>query len=148
MVYHYFGSKDEIFTELVKRALESRIQVVSYALQQPGSALDKINWLTRTILKSGGEDSTYYFLIVLQSFTSDAIPEEVKALIAALPPSIKDFDTLIREGQNEGLIIEGKPVLLGALYFSLIQGLVIAGVEGFGSMSDMDENLILRLLKK
>ena len=148
LVYHYFASKDEIFTDLVKRALESRSRVVSLALEQPGTALDKINWLTRMILHGGGEESPYYFLIVLQSFTSDAVPDEVKEMIGALPPSMNEFDTLIREGQRAGLVIDGDPALLGALYFSLIQGLVIASVEGFGLTPEFDENLILRLLKK
>jgi AcrR family transcriptional regulator len=64
LVYHYFKSKEEIFTTLVKRAIEGSSLVVQYAKQQSGSPLEKLRWMTRMILESIAGEGAYLFFIM------------------------------------------------------------------------------------
>ncbi len=124
LTYHYFESKDEIFTELVEDALKSAAMVIDYAIMQPGNSVAKLNWLTETILTHSGQSSSYNFLLMMQAFTMESIPPKAKELVERYEglPRIK-MEELVRKGQEEGFFIEGDPQQLAYLYLSTIQGL-------------------------
>ncbi|MEB3100358.1 TetR/AcrR family transcriptional regulator [Ferviditalea candida] len=132
LVYHYFKSKEEMFSEWVGRAVEGSRRVALYAGEQPGKAIDQLKWMTETILQSIRGEGAYLFLIMIQAMTSDAVPEDVKrlldseskasyALLATVP--------IIRRGQEEGTIIRENAEQLAVAYFSFIQGLAISRVQ-------------------
>src|SRR5690554_3275294 len=83
LIYHYFRSKDEIFTELVKMAYQVSLGIVVAASQLPGPAWERIKSMTEMIVSGAYRgDGPYYFLIILQAFTSETLPEEVKEMSA------------------------------------------------------------------
>jgi AcrR family transcriptional regulator len=124
LTYHYFESKDEIFNELVEQALKSAAQVIDYAIMQPGNSVAKLKWLTETILTHTGQSSSYYFLLMMQAFTMESIPQKAKELVEQYEglPRLRMAE-LVRLGQEEGLFVEGDPQQLAYLYLSTIQGL-------------------------
>jgi len=124
LTYHYFESKDEIFSELVEQALKSATMVIDYAMMQPGNSVTRLNWLTETILTHTGQSPSYNFLLMMQAFTMESIPNKAKELVEQYEglPRLKMAE-LVRSGQEEGLFVEGDPEQLAYLYLSTIQGL-------------------------
>lgn len=147
LVYHYFASKDEIFTALVDRALEGAVWVARVATEQPGTPWEQLRWLTAAIIE-GSRQAPEYFLIMLQAFTSEAVPAAVKQLVADQGPRIYEYMVpLIQAGQAAGQVVPGDPTKLAVAYYSLMQGLCLGQVEGQGSYPDPDVDMVLRLLK-
>jgi AcrR family transcriptional regulator len=148
LVYHYFSSKDEMFTVLVERALESSTQITALAAAHPGTPWGKLEWLTNMILSHSTEVSSYYHLIVLQAFTSDAIPETARKLVEARSPvAARHLIPVLEEGQKEGQIVQGDPEQLALLYFCLIQGIVLARIQGAKADQIPSTSMILRALQ-
>jgi hypothetical protein len=146
---HNSKSKDEIFTFLAEQAMEMSGSLAVYAYQIPGSPWDKIKWMTETIASglSKEGDHSYYFLIMLQAFTSEAVPEKVKELTAKPPKTMEYMVKMIIEGQKAGQVIQDNPESLAVAYWSLVQGLSLTMVEGGKGYPYPDANIILRLLK-
>lgn len=149
LIYHYFRSKDEIFTELVKMAYQVSLGMVVAASQLPGPAWERIKSMTEMIVSGAYRgDGPYYFLIILQAFTSETLPEEVKEMSAENSYRYMEIlAPLLEEAARAGEIASGDPMQLAAAYFSLIQGLAIMQVQGGGSLPPPDPEIVLRLIR-
>jgi AcrR family transcriptional regulator len=148
LVYHYFTSKDEIFTTLVEIALDGSVKVVEDAAQQNLSPLEQLKWLTETILTELAEDGAYSFLIMVQVFTSDAVPDQVKAMVScASPTAVEKLIPIIMAGQQAGQIVQEDPVKLAVLYFAMIQGIAMQQVQSKQVVSLLNADLLLKLFK-
>jgi AcrR family transcriptional regulator len=148
LIYHYYSSKDEIFTTLVRRALEGSKKVVNEATLQDLSPLNQLRWLTETILKGISMDGAYLFIIMVQAFTSDAVPEQVKDIIHCNSQiTFEGIIPIITAGQKAGQIVNDDPAKLGAAYFALIQGISIQQIQKTADLVPPDADLILRLFK-
>ena len=76
LIYHYFRSKDEIFTELVKIAYQVSLGTVVAAAELPGTAWEKLKAMTEMIVSGATGGRALLFLIILQAFTSEAVPRK------------------------------------------------------------------------
>lgn len=132
LVYHYFESKEHMFITLVKKATESSIEVINEANLYKGTPLQKLKWMTETILRSiASGDGIYLYLIMIQASTSDAVPEEVRDFLMgniANSPVLATVPIII-EGQKNGEIIKEDPVKLAVTYYAFIQGLAINKIQ-------------------
>jgi AcrR family transcriptional regulator len=148
LVYHYFKSKEEIFTTLVTKASQGSAHVIQYAKQQEGSPLARLRWMTRMILQSISGEGAYLFLIMTQAFTSDVVPEEVKRMTdnEQATSMLKTTIPLIIEGQRAGDMVQGDPEQLAVCYYSLIQGLAISKIQ-WPDCPMPDADMVLRILK-
>jgi AcrR family transcriptional regulator len=148
LVYHYFKSKEEIFTTLVKRAASGSTMVVEYAKQQQGSPLEQLRWMTQMILQSIAGEGAYLFLIMIQAFTSDAVPQEVRDMLddEFVLSSVNATIPLIVSGQSSGEIVQDDPEKLAICYYSLIQGLAISRIQRKDCPLP-DAEMILRIFK-
>ncbi len=149
LVYNYFVSKDEIFTELVKEALDYSLDIIASAVRMEGTAWERIQSITETIVNGAYQGiAPYYFLIIIQAFTSDAVPPEVKELSARQSLLYNEYMLpLIKEGIESGDIAPGDPLQLSVAYFALIQGLAILKIQGGESTPDPSPDVVLRLLR-
>lgn len=148
LVYHYFNSKDEIFITLVKKALEGSKLVVDLASQQKLSPLDQLHWLTKTILTGLSNDGAYFFLIIVQAFTSDAVPDQVKEMISSNSSStFEGILPIILAGQQAGQIVKEDPAKLASSYFAMIQGISMQHVQQVDELTASDTDLILKIFK-
>jgi len=147
LVYHYFNSKEEIFSLLVKEAMNRSIEVIQKANEYKGTPLEKLRWMTEQILNSFiDSEHTLLFLIMIQASTSDAIPTEVKELLTgdqSLSPVMYTLP-IIEAGQEKGEIISANPVTLAVTYYSFIQGLAINKIQ-WPECPIPDANLLLKI---
>ncbi|HLI05103.1 MAG TPA: TetR/AcrR family transcriptional regulator [Ktedonobacteraceae bacterium] len=148
LAYHYFKNKEEIFTTLVERALDGTVSIMEQARSMPGTPLDRITWLGSQMLE-GLKDQPDYTMLVLQTFTSEAVPQRLRE--RALEQSMAFLDTLrqlIVEGQEAGQIVAGNPDYLASAFSACMQGLAV-GHTFYGSVYPVypDLNTIMHLLK-
>lgn len=149
LVYHYFRSKNEIFTELVRRAFETSLGVFAYAAQAEGDPWERLRALTETILSSAFEgEGPYYFLMVIQAYTSDSVPQEVKDLVKEKEVLYREYlMPLVVEGQKLGRIAAGDPLAMVTAYLSLIQGLAVLKMQGGEEIPVPGADILLRLFQ-
>jgi AcrR family transcriptional regulator len=148
LVYHYFDSKDEIFTVLVDRALLGSHDILSNAAQQPGTPWDQLRWMTVALLSEEHYESTYYNHIMLQAFTSDSVPDAIKeraSLYHAL--NLPEYVVpILIAGQEAGQIVQEDPSRLAVAFFSFLQGVILNRFEADNGPR-VDADLVMRFLK-
>lgn len=147
-VYTYFKSKEEIFTKIVELASDGAGQAVRIASEMTGTPYEKITWLTEAFLSPDSIAMQHWRLILLQTSTSEAIPEE--AMRISKENARKPFEYLIPliiQGQQSGEIREEDPMLLALTYFSFIQGLGIARMQTSHDLPFPSAEVVLRFMR-
>lgn len=146
LMYHYLQSKDEIYAELVRGAIESSRQVLEQVQAEKAEPIDKMRTLIDRIFASvgGHESAGYYFVLMMGAMTSGSYPS-----LALEHPHGPDrpFEMLvhiIEDGQGKGQIAEGSPAELATTFFSAILGL--ASLRVSGTIQTMpDPEILMRL---
>jgi AcrR family transcriptional regulator len=126
LVYHYFRDKEEIFVELVRRAVGGGVQVTQAALDAEGPPLERLHALCEEMVE-GIRDDPEYLLLVIQATTQESLPEAAREPLAGLSEqTYQNVAALIRECQAAGQLVSGDPRELTELYFAVIQGLALS----------------------
>jgi AcrR family transcriptional regulator len=126
LVYHYFPTKEALFTHIVEAALRQTANLATNARLQPGSAWQGLEYLAERML-DGVRNEPDYVLVILQAFTSEAAPERARAVIAEYGQgTFADIVWLIARGQAEGSVVAGDPGLLAIAFTGCIQGLALS----------------------
>ena len=150
LVYHYFTSKEEIFSILVKRAADSSVAVIHRANEQLGTPIEKLHWMTEQILNSLADgEHTLLFLLMIQVSTSDAIPDEVQEILSgeeAVSPVVCTLPLIIA-GQEAGEIISADPITLAVTFYAFVQGLAINKIQ-WPDCPIPDAKLIMKIFVK
>ena len=150
LLYYYFKSKEEIFIEIVDIAMTAASGALRSADNLDFPAMQKIEWITREILKyiSTDSDSAYYFLIMVQASVTESLPEAVMTIIK--PPSVpyQVMQQIIVQGQQEGDIIEGNAEEMNLAYWAAIQGLAIFRIAYRDTYATPEPEILIRMLKK
>jgi AcrR family transcriptional regulator len=147
LFYHYFKSKDEVFIALVEDAMDISYTATKSVQDMPISPLEKIKFLTQSILN---EEGKYYFMLIYQARMSEDLPDRVKELFSQY--SMKTYVDLMmpifEEGQRSGDIVAGDLEELISSYFSIISGVMVVNARG-GSVYRIPEvDMIMRLVTK
>ena len=128
LLYHYYRSKEEIFTELVIRAFE-RLVAASRGLEaDPSPPAIKIKMAIKALLE-GFENSKHaanYYLLIAHAELSDASPREAKAAIQKywyIPYQV--LENIIRKGQQDGSIKKHDPAEMAQLFWNTINGIAM-----------------------
>lgn len=147
LLYHYFSSKEELFTTLIEEAMEEAEAVTRSVYDLPGTPIDKIRALSMEILDESG---TPYFMLIHHARTSDGVPEKVKELIDRhdMNVFIERLLPLFSEGQQAGEIVEGSPEELISSYLSVLSGLMVLNAQGIEGYRLPDVDMLLRLIKR
>jgi len=148
LMYHYFQSKEEIYAELVRGAIESSKQVLGQVQAEQMEPIDKMRSLIERIFASvgGRESAGYYFVLMMGAMTSGSYPS-----LALEHPHGPDrpFEILMRiieEGQRKDQIAGGSPAELATTFFSAILGL--ASLKVSGTIETMpDPEILMRIFK-
>jgi AcrR family transcriptional regulator len=148
LVYHYFRSKEEIFYELLKRAMMTSSQSLLLVDKMPVSPLEKVRETARYILGSinSYQDSAHYFLMVLHASVMEA-PEDIRELMSLSNITLQTFGRIVTEGQKMGEIREGDPQEMTIAFFAAIQGIALykLSMENF---KIPDPEILVNMLKK
>lgn len=127
LVYHYFKSKEDIFYELLKRAIQTSSESVLTVEIQSLHPIDKVRQIARYIL--GGienyEDTSYYFLIVAHASVMENMNEEYEHLLYESNRTLKSMARIVKAGQEAKQIYMGDPMEITVAFFAAIQGLAI-----------------------
>src|SRR5258708_3816771 len=112
LMYHYFPSKDALFTTIVADALRETARLTAGARQGAGSAWERLQRLFEQML-AGVVEYPEYPLVILQVYTNAAVPTEARAAVEAYgQQTFRDLVALLRDGQVEGHVVAGDPVEL------------------------------------
>jgi len=128
LLYHYFRSKEEIFVELIRHALEGMNKAARTLEQMPLTPTEKISKAITEMLRgmSENEDFARYFLLVAQANFSDAIPEEAKRVIekeSGLPHEV--MTRIMQAGQRDGSIKEHRAEDLALVFWVIMKGFAL-----------------------
>lgn len=148
LVYHYFSSKEEIFYDLLKRAMSTSAQSLRMVDQMALTPLEKVRKTAHYILENMAayEDTAYYFLIVTHASVMD-VPADIKALMDVSNVAVQTLSKIIAEGQKEGEIVVGDPMGMTIAFFAAIEGITIykLSMENFVMP---DPELLVNMVKK
>ncbi len=127
LVYHYFKSKEDIFFELVSRAIYYAGQSLVMVDEMPLSPLEKVRQTAKYIL-SGidmGQETSYYFLIVVHASVMESTPEEKAKYLKGSEVPMMTLAKILNQGQQEGTVKPGDTFEFAMLFFSAILGLAV-----------------------
>ena len=120
LLFHYFETKEKLYEELVKTAMEGR-ELVLTGIKNNG--LEYFQIAAREIFHYLKTEPYVAKMFVLagQARNNDAAPESIKTQMAKLDfgPTIKK----IKQGQKKGDIKNGDPAALAFAFWSAIQGI-------------------------
>ncbi|MCM3268684.1 TetR/AcrR family transcriptional regulator [Paenibacillus elgii] len=145
LLYHYFKSKDELFTTLVQMAMLGAQDAMKSIYDLQGSPLDKIKYLTKEILDESGRP---YFMLIHQARTSEGVPEKVKELIAqySLKSFVDELLPVFKEGQQTGEIAAGDPAELIAAYLSVLSSLMMLNAQDEETYRLPSSDILMRMV--
>lgn len=128
LVYHYYKSKEQIYTALIASAFERLNHACSELEKKTGTAVEKIDSAINGLLQGifENEDTSRYHLLVAQATASESIPEEARQAIIKqnrLPYEV--IGKILKQGQQEGTIREYPVEELSVLFWTAINGLAI-----------------------
>lgn len=150
LVYHYFESKDAIFTELVRRAVTGSAETLLQAERLPMEPIEKIRFITSAILGAIDKvgDTAYYFFLMVQAFATDAGPGEVRELLAGSGIPAEVLLRIVAEGQAKGQVREGDPSGYVTAYWAAVQGLASYKIAAGERFAMPDGSLLVRMFEK
>lgn len=151
LIYHYYKSKEEIYTELIKKAfrkLNSACEELNTLNLEP---LEKIRVAVNGLLDAlrNSETNALNYLLIAQATISEDIPKEAKEIIEQshrFPYEI--FEDIFRKGQKDGSIRGGQVSDYALLFWTTIKGIAMhkaAHGEGFRFP---DTEIIMNMFRK
>lgn len=147
LVYHYFKSKEEIFYELLHRALSTSGQSLLMVEGMPISPLQKVYETAKYILTGidQWEDTSYYFLIVIHGALMDT--HEKDKVFADSEVAVESLMRILKQGQEQGEVRNGDTREMAILFFAAIQGVAFYKLS-MQNFKLPDPQLLVAMVKK
>ncbi|MBN2417122.1 TetR/AcrR family transcriptional regulator [bacterium] len=151
LLYHYYRSKEEVFTALIGNAFTIMNGAAAALEALPISAAEKIRRAVNELftgLERSEHTGTYHLLIAAAS-ASEGIPAEARAIItreSRVPYEI--MARIVKEGQVQGTVRSGDPEQLALLFWTTIKGLAIHRAANRRTFRLPDPDIILRMFLK
>jgi len=128
LTYHYYKSKEDLFTELVEMVVDSADESTQVLFNSDQSPAEKIKMFSKNVIDSIAESaamSQYYLLMIHYVLVVDPSKKAVKIREKSFAP-LESVKRTVIEGQELGEVKPGDPDEMIVLYFSAIQGLSIS----------------------
>ncbi|ASS65183.1 MULTISPECIES: TetR/AcrR family transcriptional regulator [unclassified Paenibacillus] len=145
LLYHYFKSKDELFTELVRRAMEGASEGVGDMLDHPGTVTDKLRHFLQDAMT---EEARLSFLLIHQTRASEGVPEEARTIIGdySILWFVERLRPLFLEGQRTGEIAEDDAGLLISGLLTAMSGSMILHASDEQNIPLLNPDHLLRMV--
>lgn len=132
LLYYYFKSKDEIYTELLNHAATSAQCLIEKIDSEDISPLEKIHELAERVLTGIGQKSSaaYYFVLCVEALMSDANPKSAAEAVGHIMDPLQSLCRIVKQGQKQGQIRWGDPMEMAVAGFSMILGLSSMMISG------------------
>jgi AcrR family transcriptional regulator len=148
LMYHYFQSKDEIYAELVRDAVDSSKHAIERVRADDSEPIDKMRSLAQNIFKGVGKNQSagYYFVLMMEAMTSGVYPARAALHSHNQERPLGLLVSVVEEGQHKGQIAAGDPTEMVLTFFSAILGL--ASLKVSGTMTSMpDPEILMRIFQ-
>lgn len=148
LIHHYFKSKEEVFVEVTRRAIERSSGMYAKIENMQARPLEIMKLITeRNIMTADAEENALSWLFMINVIISDVVPDEAKMLAASAYAPIGLTVELIRKGQSLGEITDGDPERLAVMYWAMIQGLTLFRYNKDLDLPMPETETVLRILK-
>lgn len=127
LMYHYYKSKEDLYSELIGAAIQESNTSMQHYAGLNVSASEKIRLLTENILadSSYDEKTSQYFLLMVQAMLDTNLPEQAQKHMEHVYQSADTLKSIIIKGQKAGDIKQGDPHKLTILFLSTLHGLCV-----------------------
>ncbi len=126
LLHYYFGTKEQLLVEAVRRDGELRIERLERQLSAAKTADDFIDLMAQNLQQTIREDPDFVTL-VFELFTLAQRNEDIKVEYAALMRQTRDQVTaMLSQAQQEGIIrLHAEPEAVAEILFSLGDGFAL-----------------------
>ena len=124
LLFHYFPSKEALYTTLIQYGIQGPQQVMDLPHTEPLAFFEEA---ARQVLLYVQTDpfTAKMFALMSQAQYSDAIPASAKSLVQGFN-IFEPTAALIRAGQQQGTIRQGDPLALALTFWMSIMGIAQA----------------------
>lgn len=128
LLYHYFSSKEEIYTELIRGAFDKMNAAARGLEELPLSPREKVLMALTQLLRGIEESEDFAATVMLnaQAGISDVTPAEAQAILreeSGVPYEV--VERIMRAGQQDGSIKQHDAKELSLLFWTTIKGLAL-----------------------
>jgi AcrR family transcriptional regulator len=145
-VYHYFTSKEEIFSEVLRSGQTTYGKYVSEIAAMDIDGISKL----RVIMSSWLSIRTNWAFTILMHTArlSEATPPDIKkAITERFTTNLNPVAAIMREGIEKGVIVDEDPLQLAFYFVSLIQGLTLQRPPDYEVPVDINVDAMIRLFE-
>lgn len=144
LMFHYFGSKEELLLELVKTGSAS-----TGAVGKAGNLPPEVfftEFLKKLFEYSAKEPWVFNMFVLMGQARRAGMPEEARS-IALSTTTIEETAKIIKKGQKSGVFRKGDPKLLSVCFWATVQG-IMEEMALNENMKAPDPEWIVAMLKK
>lgn len=132
LLYHYYPSKEAVYLDLAEDALDKLIESTEKVQGMRGTARDKLVYSLRILLGTIEQDERFAqtCCLLAQSAAPLKLSESDREFLEEkrlFPYHI--LAEIIHEGQAEGSVVDGEPMELSLLFWSVVNGLAVHRVS-------------------
>lgn len=126
LLHYYFGTKERLLAEVVRRDAEIRLTALRASLADARTADDFIDALVRSLEELIDRDPAFVVLMY-ELFTLSRRNDEIaEALVALCQQTRADLAALLKAKQDEGVVRLGaEPEAVAGVLFALADGLAL-----------------------
>jgi len=147
LVYHYFPSKELVYTEVVEQAMNERMAIIESTLGSEDAPLERLKAFCAA-LRENACSTPQAMLLNFQALAASIVPAEARSAIDRMREH--GFQRLVRtivEGQRDGSVVEGDPAELAVALLASIHGLgLVAMLDTEGKRPIPRVETLIRLL--
>jgi len=126
LLHYYFGTKEQLLVEAVRRDGELRMERLEERLSTAKTADDFIDLMAQNLQETIREDPDFVTL-VFELFTLSRRNEDIAVEYAALTRQTRDqVAAMLAQAQREGILhLHAEPAAVAEILFSLADGLAL-----------------------
>ncbi len=126
LLHYYFGTKEKLLVEAVRRDCELRMELLEHQLSEARTAEDFIGLMAQNLQETVREDPDFVTL-VFELFTLSRRNEDIAAEYAELMRGMRDHVAqMLATAQREGIVrLRAEPDAVAEILFSLGDGFAL-----------------------
>ena len=121
LMFHYFESKEELLTEIVKMGV-SGTKMMSAPSEVPPDMYLK-GFLGQMFSYAKEQPWVFNMFVLMGQVRRAGMPEEARELALSVS-TIDDTAEMIRKGQASGVFHEGDPLVMSTCFWASVQGIM------------------------
>ncbi|MCR4739319.1 MAG: TetR/AcrR family transcriptional regulator [Lachnospiraceae bacterium] len=143
LLFHYFGSKEELLLELVRMGSEGPAAVTGNADVPPDVYLT--SFLSQVFAFAKEQPWVFYMFVLMGQVRRVGMPEEARKLAESVD-AIGQTVKMIKKGQKTGIFHKGDPDTMARCFWYAVQGIMEQMAADTG-MKTPDPAWIVAILK-